>query len=59
MKVRNMTNSNGNSVKNQFIIYSADGETFQSYNTTIAFIPCFYSPCKPVGERMPHEKIHA
>ena len=43
MKVKNMTNSNGNKVANQFIVqgehYGERGEFFQSYNSVIAFIP--------------------
>lgn len=38
MKVRNMKSSRGNTVPNQFIITDDYGrETFQSYNTVIAF----------------------
>ena len=37
-KVRQMTsNSSGNPVANQFIIYASDGNYFQSYNSVIAF----------------------
>lgn len=36
MKVKNMTNSNGNKVANQFIITDGNKETFQSYNSVIA-----------------------
>lgn len=35
--VKQMKSSNGNSVPNQFLIYTADGVFFQSYSTTIAF----------------------
>jgi hypothetical protein len=35
MKVENMTESNGNKVKNQFIIQTDDGLYFQSYNSVI------------------------
>ena len=38
-KVRQMTsNSSGNPVANQFVIYTDDGTYFQSYNSVIAFI---------------------
>jgi len=37
-KVRQMkSNSSGNPVANQFIIYTPDGNYFQSYNSVIAF----------------------
>jgi ABC-type Fe3+ transport system substrate-binding protein len=37
-KVRQMiSNSSGNPVANQFIIYASDGNYFQSYNSVIAF----------------------
>ena len=43
MKVTNMTSSRGNKVPNQFIITGEHngqkGEFFQSYRTTIAFMP--------------------
>jgi len=39
MKVENMISSRGNSVPNQFIIRSNDGIRFQSYDSTIVFIP--------------------
>ena len=35
MNVKNMKNDKGNSVANQFIIYSDDGIYFQSYNSII------------------------
>ena len=35
MKVENMTSNKGNSVPNQFIIYTNDGIYFQSYNSII------------------------
>jgi len=35
MKVRNMRNSNGRGVTNQFIIYGDDFTAFQSYNSII------------------------
>ena len=35
MKVENMKSNRGNSVPNQFIIYSDDGIYFQSYNSII------------------------
>ena len=35
MKVENMKSDRGNSVPNQFIIYSDDGIYFQSYNSII------------------------
>jgi len=35
MKVRNMENTNGNAIKNQFIITDLDKITFQSYDTMI------------------------
>ena len=39
MKVQQMTNSNGNTVKNQFTIRDDEGSLFfQSYNTMIAKI---------------------
>lgn len=41
MKVQNMTNNNGNKVKNQFIIEDDNGgEVFQSYNSVIAVRDC-------------------
>jgi len=36
--VQNMTSSKGNKIANQFIITSNEGETFQSYNSTIVQI---------------------
>ena len=37
-KVRQMTsNSSGNPVANQFVIYTNEGTYFQSYNSVIAF----------------------
>ena len=36
-KVRNMYSSSGNSVPNQFIIYTSEGTYFQSYKSIIAF----------------------
>jgi len=37
-KVKQMTsNSSGNPVANQFIIYTAEGNYFQSYDSVIAF----------------------
>ena len=35
MKVKNMKSDKGNSVPNQFIIYSDEGVFFQSYNSII------------------------
>lgn len=58
MKVQNMTSKTGKAVANQFIITDDNGSTFfQSYKSTIAFIPYSYSPLKPVEDRMPNEKI--
>lgn len=37
MRVRNMINSRGNTVANQFIIETDGRETFQSYRSIIAF----------------------
>ena len=53
MKVQNMISARGNTVPNQFEIYSDNGVYFQSYQTVIAF--------RPVGYRsggQPHERIH-
>ncbi len=36
MKVENMKSNSGRSVANQFIIYTRNGKTFQSYNSIIA-----------------------
>jgi len=44
MKVRNMTDSRGNQVPNQFEIHADEGVYFQSYKTVIAFIPLGYGP---------------
>jgi len=38
-KIENMTSGNGNTVANQFVIYTDDGQYFQSYSSIIAFIP--------------------
>ncbi len=38
MKVKNMINSKGNDVKNQFIVFDGKSSLFQSYNSTIAKI---------------------
>ena len=57
MKVRNMESSQGNKIANQFVIETSEGTYFQSYRSIISLIPYFYSPSKPVNERMPHEKI--
>lgn len=37
VKVQNMQSSRGTTVPNQFMIWTADGVYFQSYNTVIAF----------------------
>lgn len=37
VKVRNMEDSRGNTVPNQFIVDTDQGTYFQSYNTVIAF----------------------
>lgn len=39
IKVRNMVSAKGNTVVNQFIIETEEGEYFQSYNSIIAFLP--------------------
>lgn len=39
MKVQNMTSAKGNTIANQFVIYSGKGQYFQSYNSVIVFIP--------------------
>lgn len=39
MRVENMQSPNGRDVPNQFLIYSEDGVTFQSYSSIIAFKP--------------------
>ncbi len=39
VKVRNMINSSGNAVKNQFIIDTDEGTYFQSYDSIIAYRP--------------------
>jgi hypothetical protein len=40
MRVQNMTSSRGNSVPNQFIVYTDNGDKiFQSYDSVIAIIP--------------------
>jgi len=41
VKVRNMEGRNGNSVPNQFVIETDEGDYFQSYKSIIAFIPSF------------------
>lgn len=38
--VKNMKSSRGNSIPNQFIIYTSRGVFFQSYQSIIAFFPC-------------------
>lgn len=38
VKIENMINNKGNTVKNQFIIHTNDGVYFQSYKSIIAFI---------------------
>ena len=38
-KVRNIENSSGRAVVNQFIITTIEGQYFQSYETVIAFRP--------------------
>ena len=38
-RVRNMEGRSGNEVPNQFIIETADGTYFQSYNSLIVFVP--------------------
>lgn len=40
MKVTQMTTVKGNSISNQFIITTNEGQYFQSYDSIIAFIPC-------------------
>lgn len=37
--LENMVSDRGNSVPNQFIITTSEGEFFKSYNSIIAFIP--------------------
>ena len=39
IRVENMQGRNGNDVPNQFKIWTDEGLYFQSYNSTIAFIP--------------------
>ena len=39
ISIQSMVSSNGNAVPNQFIIYSAHGRMFRSYQSNIAFIP--------------------
>ena len=39
MKVYNMESSKGNTIANQFEIYTETGVYFQSYNSVIAFKP--------------------
>ena len=39
MKVQNMKSSKGNTIANQFEIYTETGVYFQSYNSVIAFKP--------------------
>lgn len=39
VKTKNMTSSKGREVPNQFIITTDEGVYFQSYKSTIAFIP--------------------
>lgn len=36
LKVKSLTNSNGNKVANQFVVTTAEGTFFQSYGTIIA-----------------------
>jgi len=36
LKVKSLTNSNGNKVANQFVITTAEGTFFQSYGTIVA-----------------------
>ena len=38
-KVENMINSKGNTVANQFLIYTEKGVYFQSYDSVIAYKP--------------------
>ena len=42
--VQNMKSKNGNSIPNQFEIFTKTGKYFQSYSTTIAYIPVDGSP---------------
>lgn len=39
IEVENMIGRSGNSVPNQFIIHTKDGDYFQSYNKIIVFAP--------------------
>ncbi|MCP4053803.1 MAG: hypothetical protein GY739_12210 [Mesoflavibacter sp.] len=39
LKVENMTSNQGNKIANQFIVRTAKGRYFQSYDSIIAFIP--------------------
>ena len=39
VSIESMVSANGNSVPNQFIIYSSYGRMFRSYNSNIAFCP--------------------
>ena len=43
IKVKQFIGNRGNIVKNQFILETSEGKYFQSYESIIAFIPC-YSP---------------
>ena len=54
MKVKNMTNSRGNTVPNQIIITDDNGVYFQSYDSMIAFMPHDFDPGSPWA----HHKIH-
>ena len=38
-KVENMVNARGNTIPNQFLIYTEKGVYFQSYDSVIAFKP--------------------
>jgi len=44
MKVRNMTSPAGNTIPNQFVVTTDEGEYFQSYQTVVAWWGYQYSP---------------
>ena len=39
MKVENVISPKGNSIANQFFIYTNEGKYFQSYDSVIVFVP--------------------
>jgi len=58
VKVQNMKSSNGNTIANQFEIFTNEGKYFQSYSTIIAFKPfTVYVDCPDCENRFSVDEV--